>query len=411
MRKIKECLVILYFFICPCELVLNKAITSSTKYVGILIFAFWIIDILYNFRNTQFDFAGHTKALLLWLGMCLLSLAWGNNSELTMPYLITYLEMGLLVILLIQVEWSEKEIRRFLFAYYFGSVCLSMAVMMFGETRFMGRATIVFMGRNCDPNQVAANIIPGALISLYYSINGKIKKVYRLFSAFTFLLTIYTIFLTGSRGGLLGIGVGVLFTYFLQERGTNFNKFLYMLFFAALVWFALSLMPKETTDRILAFDTYTDTYSNGENRLTIWRSLLKTFDAQWMIGHGVGGSIAYFVETVGIQRSVHNTFLLVLYEVGILGFGCFLFPYISMLFNNIRRRNSVFAGILLASLVSAFFLDSLNFRYIWNGLVLCVMKYNCEEFSPEAKNEKIYGCKYIKTRVDEWSEKESQYII
>ncbi len=400
MKKIEEWLIILYFFICPCELVLNIAITSSTKYIGLLILLTGLINI-FSDPETTFKFSSSIKSLIIWMACCVISLAWGNNSELTFDYLTNYLEMGLLVILLVQEDWSEKSINHFLFAYYLGSICLSFATLALGEVRYLGRSTIVFMGREIDPNQLPANIIPGAIISLGYTINNKIKLRFRIITALTSLLTVYTVFLTGSRGALLGIAGGMLFTYFLQPRGMNIDKVIYLGLSVAMVWFALHLLPSETTDRILGFDSYADKYAGGENRLTIWESLLDDFDAQWIIGHGVGSTIAYFRALIGKLRSVHNTFLLVLYEVGFIGFGFFIFSYISMLCSSIKKRYNVVTGILFASLVTSFFLDSLNLRYLWNGLVLCVMRNNCEEQSaqPNEQLAQLHNCKYIKDSI------------
>ena len=399
MKKLEEWLVILYFFICPCELVLNIAITSSTKYIGLLILVVWLINLVSG-SASSFKFTSCIKAMSFWLLYCIISLAWGNHSELTFDYLTNYLEMGLLVIILLQEDRTEKTINRFLFSYYLGSICLAVATIALGEVRYLGRSTIVFMGREIDPNQLPANIIPGAIISLGYTMNNHIKARYRIITALTSLLTVYTVFLTGSRGALLGIVGGMLFTYFLQPRGISIDKALYVGLSIFLVWFALQLLPSETTNRILGFDTYADKYAGGENRITIWKSLIDDFDAQWIIGHGVGGTIAYFKTLIGKLRSVHNTYLLVLYEVGFIGFAFFIFPYLSMIRACIKNRYNVVIGILFASLITSFFLDSLNLRYLWNGLVLCVIKCNCIEQSKQQEQiDKNYAHKYIKDSI------------
>ena len=408
MKKIEEWLIILYFFICPCELVLNIAITSSTKYIGLLILITWFIS-FFSDSKSSFNFSGCVKSLIIWLAYCVISLAWGNNSELTFDYLTSYLEMGLLVIILVQKEWSEKNVRHFLFAYYLGSICLAIATIALSEVRYLGRSTIVFMGREIDPNQLPANIIPGAIISLGYTINNQIKVRYRIIAAISFFFTIYTVFFTGSRGAFLAIGGGLLLTFFLQPQKKHIDKIIYIGLFAILAWFVIHLLPSETTERILGFDSYTDKYANGGNRLTIWQSLLDDFDAQWIIGHGVGSTIAYFKMLVGKLRSVHNTFLLVLYEVGFIGFGFFIAPYISMLYSGIKNRYNMATGILVASLITSLFLDSLNLRYLWNGLVLCIMCNATKQSMQKAEQlDQWHVCRYI--REDASLQAGSKYI-
>ena len=399
MQRIKKLSSVLYFFICPCELVLNIAFGSSTKYVGLLLFIVWLIEFLHNRNNTTFDLNNSSiLSLLIWLVICVFSLVWGNSSNSTSVYLTTYLEMGLLVIILTQTIWTEKDINHFLLAYTLGSVFLSIIFIKYGETRYVVRTTIIFMGKQIDPNQLAANITPGAVILLGYIINKNIKIRYRLISTLAFLLVLYTIFMTGSRGGLVSLGGGLIFVYFLQLKEMDAGKFVLLCFSMIIVWCSLSLLPSETADRLLGFDSYTDTYSNGENRLTLWKSMLDDFDAQWMVGHGVGSTIAFFQNIKGRLQGVHNTFLLVIYEVGIVGFIFWFFPYISMLNYNISKRNHVVVGVLVASLLSSFFLDSLNLRYIWNALIICIMKYNCDGEVFQSLTQ-TNSCKYIKSYI------------
>ncbi|MBR0513983.1 MAG: O-antigen ligase family protein [Clostridia bacterium] len=395
MNAIKKLLTVLYFFVCPCELVLNVMLVSSTKYVGLLILIFWAIESIYNWNYSSIRLTASTISLLIWLAICILCLAWGDSSSETSGYLTTYLEMGLLVIVLTQTDWSERDVNHFLLAYFLGSICLTILFFIFGETRYTVRATIVFMGREIDPNQVAANIVPGAVISLGYIINKNLKMPYRIISAAAFLLTVYTTFLTGSRGGLVSLAAGMLFVYFPQLKELDIKKVLVLCVSIVLVWYSISLLPEGTSERLLGFSTYTDKYDNGQSRLTLWKDMFDDFDAQWFIGHGVGSSITFFQMLKGTLQGVHNTFLLVLYEVGIIGFCFWLFPYIAMLFYNISRRNHVIAGVLIAALLSSFFLDALIVRYIWNALILSIMKYDCDEEFYKASKQ-IHACKYIR---------------
>lgn len=396
-NRIKKILTILYFFICPCELVINILFGSSTKYVGILVFLVWFLEILYeSIKNHEaIILPNNTISIIIWLAICVFSLLLGNSSELTSDYLITYLEMGLFVIILTQTIWSEKDVSHFLLAYCYGSIFMAILFLIFGETSYLVRSSIVFMGKLIDPNQVAANIIPGTIISLGYFANKNTRISFRLFSIMTFLLTTYLVFMTGSRGGLVSLGGGMLFIYLSLMKEMNLKKLLFLCLTSLLIWYAFRLLPAGTTDRLLGFDSYTEKYANGGNRLTIWKSMLDEFDAQWIIGHGVGSTITFFRILTGKFQGVHNTFLLVLYEVGILGFVFWTFPYISMLRYNILKRNYVMVGILIASLSCSFFLDSLNLRYIWNALILCIMKCNLESHYTQI-SEETRLCKYIK---------------
>ena len=146
--------------------------------------------------------------------------------------------------------------------------------------------------------------------------------------------------------------------------------------------------------RVLDFESYTSTYANGSGRTVIWKALLSSFDIHWIWGHGVGSSISYFKEIYGKAVAVHNTFLLVLYEVGIFGFGIYFFSYVYMAIYH--RRNEALFSILIGSLISSIFLDALNQRYIWNSLILCIMQYNIETSCQINDRANCYKCKYFK---------------
>ncbi len=375
MQPINKYLVMLYIFVCPVELALNIIFGSTTKYIGILLFIVWFGFFIYNEHDRKTKITNYVISVFIWLVYCLISLLWGETSSYTTEYLTTYIQMGLLVFICTYKEWKQSDIDLVIQAYCMGSIIMALAMIFFGGNEFSGRGTVTILGKFCDSNQVAANIVPGVLISYYLVFANFEKDRKRYVYIIGFLLTSYTILLTSSRGGLIALFVGLSIITFIQKKKQLFR---FGLFFSliCLSFLIINLVPESARLRLFNFASYTDEYASGGSRLTLWSYLFEGFDAQWLIGHGVGSTIAFFIDKLGYDCGVHNTFVLVLYEVGIIGFSFFIYPYIGMIVFHVQRKNPVPVALIICAMISSFFLDALNLRYLWNGLIICLMQYN-----------------------------------
>ena len=371
MRLFKKTFIALYFSLCPLEMALNIILTSSTKYVGMLIFAVWAAEIIYNRDTLSFIGWKHILMLLAWMAYeLIITLTIGVTNNRTYEYIVTYLMMTVLVVICSQEEWAKLDINLFLYTYYLGAIIMAIIAIAYGNSVYEGRSTIIIMGHSCDPNQLSASVLPGVFIGLEESIkeDGFIKKAGHFLAMMT---AIYGILLTGSRGALLGLLVGL--TIILSGQIISGKLQLYqivILIIGAII--ILRKLPTLTLDRL----RYSDIYLNGSGRIKIWEILISSFDAKWIIGHGIGSSISFFLDYYGEAVAVHNTFLLVLYESGLIGLTLFAFMLLDLLINMIKSKNGLIAAILAGAMVNAFFLDSLNLRYLWNGIIFSIMQYN-----------------------------------
>lgn len=373
MRTVEKYLIALFFFICPVEIAVHLLITSSAKYVGLLILLAEVIILLKSGSEAIIYMSPSVIAILLWLTYCCISLNWVTINGITYEYITTYVMMGIFTIISTVEIWEEKDIRLYLCAYMSGSLLLALIVMFFGGGGYTDRETIVLLGKECDPNQASANLIPGAILCLNFAIKKNKTKLLNILGYIGTFVCIYSVFLTGSRGGFISLSVSSVATLIIAERKgkiSSVNLTAVVIFGVFVYIYAISTQAW----RVLDFDSYTSTYGNGSGRIVLWKALLNSFDIKWLWGHGVGSTANYYRTIFGEISGVHNTFLLVLYEVGFLGFAFFIFPYITMLFH--FRKNEVLFPILIGALICAFFLDALNLRYIWNGLILCLMEYN-----------------------------------
>ncbi len=393
MQRINKYLIALYLFLCPIELALNIIFGSTTKYVGVLLLLAWGATLIYDEHERQTDITNYVISVFIWLAYCLLSLIWCEISSYTTEYLTTYLQMGLFVFICTYKVWKQNEINIFIDAYCLGSICMALAMLFLGGNEFSGRGTVTILGKFCDSNQVAANIVPGVLVSYFKLFEKRNKTTKQIAYMSGFLLTTYAVLLSSSRGGLVAILVGISVISIIQSRKHSFRFGLFLIL-VAVASLVVGLLPIAARQRLFNFSSYTDEYAHGGSRLTLWSYLFETFDAQWIIGHGVGSTITFFTAKLGYDCGVHNTFVLVLYEVGIIGFVFFIYPYIGMIIYHFKRKNAVHTVLLICAMISSFFLDALNLRYLWNGLIICIIQFSFDANS--GQNNNLKQNRYIK---------------
>ena len=371
MYSIKRNSIALYFFLCPLELVLNRVFTSSTKYVGIVILVLWIIEEMYHWESATLFGTKHAIVLLIWIIYSLIiTFTIGDISNETSEYVVTYMMMSILIVICTQDKWQVRDNNLFIDAYYAGSVLMALVIAFYSNSIFTGRSTIMIMGRYCDPNQLAASVLPGAFIA-FYKLIEKNSILIKALQLLAFGTVLYAILSTGSRGGLLGLVVGLIILL-VNEVYSNRLRIIHIVLLIIAIVIIIKALPKQSLDRLLRMDSY----ASGSGRIEIWKNLISSFDAKWIMGHGIGSCAAYFLDLYGKVLAVHNTFLLVIYESGFIGFSMYIYLLFDLLYSNISNKKGLVVAILAGAMLNSFFLNSLNLRYLWNGMMLCMMQYN-----------------------------------
>jgi O-antigen ligase len=143
-----------------------------------------------------------------------------------------------------------------------------------------------------------------------------------------------TIFLSGSRGGMLAIFTELvcLAILLLRQRVTLFrhNKGVQVAVIAAFAFVLVGLLwwvgGKELTSRVSSIATETHTELSGGMRLSIDRDAFHMFRRKPVLGWGLGTFPIVYPEfrsfyTTFFVNQAHNDYLQLLSEMGLLGFG------------------------------------------------------------------------------------------
>ena len=196
--------------------------------------------------------------------------------------------------------------------------------------RGIPRLTTLF---NSDPN-ISVFVI--ALFFFYYLCNYNRKG-----SKFGLLLTGAMIILTFSRGAYVGIILPIVFLIF-KDKNKSFTKKLFMIFIIFLALFCFNAIMTKYFN-ISISDTISSRFTgisqdNGSGRKIFWKNAFETFLSHPLFGIGINSTIPYSELTYGTHNYVHNVYLEVLSETGIVGF----LPFILFIFSSLKKYTSTY---------------------------------------------------------------------
>lgn len=229
-----------------------------------------------------------------------------------------------------------------------------------------------------EPNQYAAFLL--IFLPSYFALafDSDRRKSLRVTYACAAVVTLVTFFLTGSRGGGLGLVVGVAWGAWLLRRTISFTRvFKAMIFLTPVFAASLGLVAVRYSSlllgRVEATTNQIDFATASAGRLPIWEAgigVMLDHPMSFLIGIG-WQTFATYVGSVP-----HNTYLGYLFALGVLGLALFVM-ILGCIAQLIRRAallaigepRSLLIGYLLgytALLVCVFFVDLFaTWHFIW----------------------------------------------
>jgi O-antigen ligase len=240
---------------------------------------------------------------------------------------------------------------------------------IYGKTFVQGeivsnRAMALEGGLFGDPNDLAMLFNVTLPFMLYYYLTAK----YKLFSILGIIVTVCAVMLTYSRGGFLGLCAVTI--GFLMLKGGKRGRYIILIVIAALLFW--SLAPDSYKNRIMTISKEARVDENlGEypGRLQAWIELLPEGMKNPILGVGAGCSNYVAGRAISDWHSMHNSFLQVFLESGLIGFFFYACIFLSQYkqYRHFKRKYSNVFNInierikftllsLLAFAVTAFFL-------------------------------------------------------
>jgi putative inorganic carbon (hco3(-)) transporter len=221
------------------------------------------------------------------------------------------IEFTPVVILFFMLATTIDTLRRLQQVFLTLSVCVALIALHGIDQSWSGigwtgatlsqETRIRYIGFLHDPNDLAMALVMVLPMSLYLA--SRFGLVLRVFFYTVAGVVLYAIYLTNSRGAMLAIGA-MLLLYGVLRYGVMKSLFIVPLLAAPLLAFAPSRIAEISADE-----------PSAEGRIEAWYHGFQLFFSRPLFGVGNG----FFVDTYG-GHTAHNSFVLALSELGLIGY-------------------------------------------------------------------------------------------
>jgi O-antigen ligase len=281
----------------------------------------------------------------------------------------------LLVIAISLNTYSENDVVSICKFMMYMSFFMGMLTVLFAKPyhgTFINRLTLTILGVQMDPNELGCLLIYGIIFAiLNMDYNHSIQ--YLVFS----LINIIAIFYTSSRGTMLSLLVLSVFMIAARIKSKEMtcvgdrekSKITYKIIAISIIVIimynnAKTIIPMGNIYRVLNFETY----KGGSGREDLWRDALAAIHENPIIGKGWGGSLIF----------VHNTYINMVLDVGIIGFSIFILFFLFIAYIARKKNRYEIIVVMLTGMIPSFFLEGLTKKYFWNGIIMAIIMLNRE---------------------------------
>ncbi|MFO7820395.1 MAG: O-antigen ligase family protein [Halanaerobacter sp.] len=343
---------------------------------NIIYWSFFIVIIIiacYAYKNNlKLDF--HFSNPLLWyLIFCLwsgLSIFWSISPHWTVVEFLKLITYGAVFILARKLKTRErKKLIEIISLLALGTVCIGILKYLFVS---QGRMQSTFY--NSNPY--------GLFIAMVFSLIWGLEMRSNKQLNFKAIILLIGLFLSGSRGSILALvlAMPLLFIGLKKEElhqgliKTGIIIVLALILVQGIVitapYLQESFANKGLENILIRSEGFMSSSVGG--RLAFWKKAVSLFRDQPIKGYGLGSyHIASYLKYDGgvwYSRFVHNHYLQVLSELGVVGlvlFLLFLFFLFKIVLEKIRLQDEMnyLAGIITACTV---FLIHISFDFTWN---------------------------------------------
>lgn len=364
---ISEILSCIYFAICFWEQYLNLTVGSVTKYFLI------VIILIMAIKRDKFYFKNYHFCMLLWFFIRVFSILWVDETsrQMVKANIISMIGMVLYFVVITATKHSANFVKMLMFSCYASSFGICLASVFFSKPYHLEKANrlvLTIFGAQNDPNNDAALKLFCFVFALYFVF---VAKKHRWIHIIAMLISAYTIFLTASRGAMLAVIVALFVMFLSLQKKYSFTKKIFVLvgfcLVAGITYFvAREYLPTQVFERL-----FIEEYGTGSNRTVLWDRYMPLFYRSPLWGSGWG---CYWLYQ-GSRAGCHNIYVEVLVETGILGFLGLFYPILKSIYYSFKRKKQemAIAVLMISELVISFFLGSINKRFFWLPIIMCVI--------------------------------------
>ena len=351
----------LYFLLLPTTIAVNSAGNSILKLATIPIGLFFLVTLILSDRKLQIN--GVHLALLLYTLAAISSLFIDASSN-SIDYVIGYILNAALYVCMTVIPYNKAELDLMENTQILLLVILNALTLFSNGTR-AERTTLMIMGQTCDPNYFVGFFIFPLTIALAHFAAGK----HRVFQLLLISVSVYSVFMSGSRGGLLAVmvtiaGFAFLYPSDLAKRIVFLSGGM-MLIFALWVIFK-PILPENIVER-MSVESVVE--SRGTGRLDIWESMLRQIVDQpehFLLGRGINAMHRMLKNGHLVNVVAHNQVIQITYNQGLIGLLSFLLLTGISFFRCVKRRKTVSIALIGMMALSVSLSFNPTTRTFWN---------------------------------------------
>lgn len=319
MKKIVFILLLLFILTIPIEDMLSvNSNLSMTRRLGQIVIAAWGLQVLMTQKVHRIH--PFFIAAVLFIAWNWISYLWTIDLDLTELRTKTYIQLGIMSVMLWDLVDTRDKLRAVIQTFIFGSfISVGSTIVNFlngTEAYLYSGGRYVATGFNA--NDLAILVALGIPLAWYMIISSNSHSKFRWFRIINILylpLAYFAIMLTGSRAGFLVALVSLVYIALTIRRLGRKGRISFAILVTALVIVAINLVPDATLARVLSTFSFQDSSDLG-GRIAIYAAAARVIDQHPLLGIGCGA----FKSATGLNIIAHNSFLSVLSETGIVGF-------------------------------------------------------------------------------------------
>lgn len=351
----------LYFLLLPTTIAVYSVGNSLLKLATVPIGLFFLITLILSDRKLHIN--GVHLALLLYTLSAISSL-FVDASEGSIIYVIGYILNAALYICLTVIPYNDAELELMEKVQILLLVILNALTLFSGGT-LADRTTLMIMGHISDPNYFVGFFIFPLTVALKKLVSTK----HRFFYMALIAVSMYSIFLSGSRGGFLAIAV--TFACFAVLYPSGFAKRMVLLVSGLMLilifWIVFKpFLPENIVERMSVASVVE---TGGTGRWDIWKSMLQEIvdhPQELLFGRGINARHRLFLRGKWNDVVAHNQMIQITYNQGLVGLLSFLGLTGIAFFRCIKRRKTVSIAILGMMALSISLSFNQTTRTFWN---------------------------------------------
>lgn len=240
--------------------------------------------------------------------------------------------------------------------YIVSIVCVFNVVFIFLMWNISGRGLFKpWVLINLNPNVLGFFVFLNLYFIFLLFIQAKNIAVKTLLFSVV-MVSIFIIFVSGARTSLLSLFLSIFFFFLFRKRKIKYRNYILMVLlyfiFMPVISYGYVLLYKASFSQELNQYVWEETgKSLFTGRQEIWATIFDSISDNFIFGLGLGAELS----EIGITVSSHNLYLMLIYQLGIVGLVFFIIYFLSMtkiMFNELYVYND-FASSLSISWVMA----------------------------------------------------------